>query len=338
MNAIILAGGEGTRLKSVTGALPKPMAVLGGKPILAHILALLRRCGVRRACVTLRYRPEVIRDYFGDGRDFGLELSYHVEETPLGTAGAVRACRDFCAGRDVLVISGDCACDADLRPLAEARRRLDAAAVLGLYPQPDPLQYGVVLTDRSRRVVGFVEKPRWGQVVSDLVNTGIYVLSPRALDRIPEGRPFDFAKDLFPLLLAEGERLFGLPLEGYWCDIGTPRSYFQSNLDALDGKLRLEGAEESHPPEPAAAAAAEPEGAVQRALLCRSRARLMRRLSETLMEAGADFSDGITLAGAAGKVHIAPEPDGEAVRVAADSEALCERYARLARELEAQET
>ena len=328
MNAIILAGGEGTRLKSVTGDLPKPMARLCGAPLLEHILALLKRNGVRRVCLALHYRPEVIRDYFGDGSRFGLELSFRVERAPLGTAGAVRICREFWEGRDALVMSGDCACDFDLRPLMEAHRRLDAAVTLGLYSHPSPLQYGVVLTDRQRRVVGFVEKPRWEQVVSDLVNTGIYVVSHRAMEAVPEGREFDFAKDLFPLLLSRGERLYGLPLEGYWCDIGTPRSYHQCNLDALDGRLRLDlspdPAPEKQEPSP------EPESETRRVVSCRSRARLMRALSENLMEAGADFTDGITVSSASGKVHICPERDSEGVRVAADNPALCRRYAAMA--------
>ena len=234
LKAIIMAGGEGTRLKSVTGDTPKPMARLCGKPVLEHILALLRRSGVGRACIALRYRPEVIREYFGDGARFGLALEYHVEEAELGTAGCVRACRNFYGEEDFLVISGDCACDFDLRALMDAHLRRRPAVTMALAAHESPLQYGTVLTDRDGRVVSFIEKPAWERVVSDLVNTGIYVLSPEAMEPVPtDGTACDFARDLFPALLEAHETILGLPMDGYWCDIGTPRAYHQCNLDAL---------------------------------------------------------------------------------------------------------
>ena len=340
MNAIIMAGGEGTRLKSVTGDTPKPMALLAGKPVLEHILALLKRNGIRRACIALRYRPEVIQDYFGDGSGFGIRLEYHVEQAELGTAGCVRACRDFYGDRDFLVISGDCACDFDLRALIEAHRRRHPAVTMALSSHETPLQYGTVLTDRDGSVVSFIEKPAWERVVSDLVNTGIYVISPDAMEFVPtDGRPCDFAKDLFPALLAAKQEIFGLPMEGYWCDIGTPRMYHQCNLDALDGKLRLE--DSAAPAAPAQHTTPRPvsSGAHVVELRCRSRARLMRELSQNLMEAGADFSDGLSLSGAGGKIRIAPLSDRESISITAEapdpakSGALAENYANIIRKL-----
>ena len=248
MKAIILAGGEGTRLKAVTGDLPKPMVQLCGKPVLEHILLLLRRSGITDVCLTLRYRPEVFRAHFGDGSALGMRLNYHEETAQLGTAGAVRACADFYGDRDVLVISGDCVCDFDLKALIEAHHRHQSAVTMALYAHAQPLQYGIVLTDPEDRVVSFVEKPDWSRVVSDLVNTGIYVLSPAALDRVPRGKAFDFAKDLFPLLLTQGYELRAVQMDGYWCDVGTPRAYYQCCLDALDGKVHLEGFEQPEPP------------------------------------------------------------------------------------------
>ena len=318
MKAIILAGGEGTRLKSVTGALPKPMVQLCGKPVLEHILRLLHRNGITDARLTLRYRPEVIREHFGDGSAFGMRLSYHEETEPLGTAGAVRACADFCGNRDVLVISGDCVCDFDLKTLMEAHHRHQSAVTMALYAHEEPLQYGIVLTDPEGRVVSFVEKPDWSRVVSDLVNTGIYIVSPAALDRVPSGSPFDFAKDLFPLLLAQGFELRAVQMDGYWCDVGTPRAYYQCCLDALDGKVRLEGLDAQREPEHPGYAK-RPDAGAERIYRCRSRARLMRALSQSLMEAGADFSDGILLENAAGRVRIAPSPDGEALTISAQA-------------------
>lgn len=333
MLAVILAGGLGTRLRSVTGDLPKPMAPVAGRPILAHILELLRRNGVREACVTLRYRPECIRDYFGSGERFGVRLTYRTETVPLGTAGAVRACRDFYGERDVLVIPGDCACDADLGALMEAHRRHRPAATIAVHACDRPMQYGTVLADRSGRIVSFIEKPAWRRVVSDLVNTGLYVLSPAALARVPEGREFDFARDLFPALLREGAPLRALPLSGYWRDIGTPRSYYRCCLDALDGLWRLPGAADAPPP-PVPPETDAPRYAVRERCDCASRARLMRALSETLMEAGADFSDGLTLRGERGSVHVAPEPDREALAVEADTPELAAEFSRLLRSLE----
>lgn len=338
MNAIIMAGGEGTRLKSVTGDLPKPMVKLCGKPVLEHILRLLRRSGITEACITLRYRPECIRDYFGDGSRFGMRLCYHEETEPLGTAGGVRACRDFYNDRDFLVISGDCACDFDLKALIEAHRRHKPAVTMALHAHPQPLQYGIVLTDPADRVVSFVEKPDWARVVSDLVNTGIYVISPRAMEYVPEGRPFDFSKDLFPKLLESGHELRGISMDGYWCDIGTPRAYHQCCLDALDGRLYLEDVASEVPQQQAYFTRSD--AGVHLVYRCRSRAPLMRRLSQYLMEAGADFSDGITLQNRDGSIRISPAADSEALLISASTPdptaagALADRYGSLIRQLD----
>ena len=334
MNAIILAGGEGTRLRPVTGETPKPMALLNGKPVLEHILNLLRQNGVENVCITLRYRPEIIRDWCGDGSRFGLRLSFHEETEPLGTAGGVRACRSFYGDRDFLVISGDCACDFHLRALMEAHRRHRPAVTMALHAHDVPLPYGTVLTDRQGRVVSFIEKPAWERVVSDLVNTGIYIVSPAAMEFVPADRPFDFAKDLFPALLAAGQTILGLPMEGYWCDIGTPRAYYQCNLDALDGKLRLDGAPAAESSEKKGAPAPSNPAVGLKVIeyRCNGRARLMRELSMHLMEVGTDFdaTNGLSMHG----VHIAPAPDREAVLVSADNTSAAEDYVNLMRKLD----
>ena len=337
MKAIIMAGGEGTRLKSVTGDTPKPMALLCGRPVLEHILNLLRRNGFEEVCLALRYRPEVIEKYFGDGSRFGMKIEYHVEVAELGTAGCVRACREFYGKEDFLVISGDCACDFDLRALAAEHMRRRPAVTMALAAHDNPLQYGTVLTDRNGRVVSFIEKPVWERVVSDLVNTGIYVLSPAAMDLVPtDGSTWDFAKDLFPALLNIGQDIQGVLMKGYWCDIGTPRAFHQCNLDAIDGRLRLGSTAENAPspsPSQTAAAGARVE------LLCGSRARAMRVLSQNLMEAGADFSNGLVLRGPGGQVRIAPVAEREALSVTAQapdpakSKALAENYAGMIRRL-----
>lgn len=241
MKAIIMAGGKGTRLRPVCERMPKPMTGLLGRPLLEHLTYLLKRNGFDELCLTLGYRPGSIMDYFGDGSAFGVSMRYRVEKTPLGTAGGVRSCMDFIGDEDFLVISGDAACDFDLSDLATEHKKRGGAVTMGLCPNPEPLPYGTVLTDRDGRVVSFIEKPSWERVVTDLVNTGVYMVSPKAMELFPENVPFDFARDLFPLMARRGLPIIGLPMDGYWCDIGSPRSYLRCCLDALDGKLKLEG-------------------------------------------------------------------------------------------------
>lgn len=315
MKAVILAGGEGRRLRPVTGDHPKPLAPLLGRPVMEHILRLLAAQGFTKVCATLKYRAEEIMDAFGDGSALGLSLSYRIESEPLGTAGSVKNCADFLGEEDFLVISGDAACDFDLASLVRARQESGAAAALALYRHPEPLPYGLAVTDGEGLVRAFIEKPGWSRVVTDLVNTGVYALSKRAMDLVPEGRAFDFAKDLFPLLLRRGEKLLGVAMEGYWCDIGTPLAYYRCCADALQGKLRLEPGGGFCPGTPAGA---EPEPAGLDCP-CRDRAQLMGTLSELFMELGADYSDGLSLSTPRFEMHIRPCAGRSAVRIAVDA-------------------
>ncbi|MCD7845415.1 MAG: nucleotidyltransferase family protein [Oscillospiraceae bacterium] len=294
MKAVILSGGEGTRLRAISGGLPKPMMPLLGTPLLEHTVALLRENGFDRLCLTLHYQPQMIREHFRDGSAFGVSIEYREEGAPLGTAGAVLNCRDFIGEENVLVISGDSACDFDLAALAAEHRR---GVTIALAAQSDPLPYGLVITDRAGNVTGFLEKPAWERVVTDQVSTGIYVLSPDVLRHIPAGQPYDFAKELFPRLLELGVPMRGQVMEGYWCDIGTPRAYYQCNLDTLNGLYHLPGAEE----------------APRRIIPCRNRARLMRAVGEAMAEFGSDFSDGLTVTFPSGRAHLAPMADQSAL-------------------------
>lgn len=239
MKAMIMAGGEGTRLRPMTCDCPKPMLPLMGRPAMEYALRLLRKHGVREAGVTLMYLPEKVRAHFGDGAEYGLSLRYYVEKQPLGTAGSVRQAADF-LDETFVVLSGDGATDCDLTAALAFHREKGALATLVLKHMDQPLQYGVVSADAQGRVRRFVEKPGWDEVCSDTVNTGIYILEPEILRLIPEGQAYDFSKQLFPEMLRRGMPLYAYPMEGYWCDIGDAASYLRAHMDALDGKLRLD--------------------------------------------------------------------------------------------------
>ena len=200
MKAVVMAGGEGTRLRPLTSNQPKPMVPIVGKPCMEHIIELLKQHGFEEVIVTVAFLPQAIRSYFGDGESLGLEMDYSVEEQPLGTAGSVGLAKERLTDT-FLVISGDALCDVDLTALIETHRAKGAAVTIGLKSVDNPLEFGIVVTDDDGRVERFLEKPSWGQVFSDTINTGIYVLEPEVLRHIPDDRPYDFSKELFPHLL-----------------------------------------------------------------------------------------------------------------------------------------
>ena len=234
-----MAGGEGTRLRPLTSNQPKPMVPIAGKPCMEHILELVRGHGITQVVATLAYMPQIIRGYFGEGSQIGLELDYSVEEIPAGTAGSVKLLEHY-LDDTFLVVSGDAVTDVDLGAFLEAHRRSGAAATLALKRVSNPLEFGVVVTAEDGRIERFLEKPSWGEVFSDTINTGIYALEPEVLAGIPEDEPFDFSKQLFPELLNAGVALHGHVVEGYWQDVGNLIQYQQANRDALDRKVKLE--------------------------------------------------------------------------------------------------
>lgn len=239
MKAIIMAGGKGTRLRPITEDIPKPMTRVLGKPLMEHIIELLAKHGFNEICVTLGYKPEKITEYFGNGEKFGVSMQYRCEDTPLGTAGGIRACTDFYGDEDFLVISGDAACDFDLSYLIKEHQIHGGSLTMALFPHDEPLSYGTVLTEKCGNVINFIEKPNWERVVTDLVNTGIYIVTPKVMELVPQNTEFDFSRNLFPILMERNMRIIGIPMKGYWCDIGNCKSYHQCSMDALDTKLKL---------------------------------------------------------------------------------------------------
>lgn len=239
MRAVIMAGGEGSRLRPLTSLQPKPMVPIVNQPVMEHIIGLVRHHGITDVVATLAFMPQVIQDYFGDGEEWGTRMSYALEETPLGTAGSVKNAEALLEGEPFLIISGDALTDIDLTHVIEFHRSKGAAVTIALKSMPDPLEFGVVITDDDGRIERFLEKPSWGQVFSDTINTGIYVVEPEVLSHIPEGEPFDFSSELFPLLMEKGYPLYGCVVDGYWCDVGSFESYVQAHRDILDGKANV---------------------------------------------------------------------------------------------------
>ena len=239
MKAVVMAGGSGSRLRPLTVNRPKPMVPMVNKPVIAHIRDLLKKHGITEVVVTLQYMPDVIQDFFGDGREMGMAFHYSVEEVPLGTAGSVKKAQEY-LDDTFLVISGDAVTDFDLRAIIEHHRARKALATLVLYRVPNPLEYGVIILNDEGRVQQFLEKPSWGEVISDTVNTGIYVLEPEVLEAFEKDVPFDFSQDLFPLLLAQGAPLYGYVASGYWCDVGDIEEYMRASFDVLEGQVQVE--------------------------------------------------------------------------------------------------
>ncbi|HWW52180.1 MAG TPA: sugar phosphate nucleotidyltransferase, partial [Acidimicrobiales bacterium] len=238
MKAVIMAGGEGTRLRPLTSNSPKPMLPVANKPMMEHIVGLLREHGFDDIVVTLAFLPQAVRTYFGDGSEFGVRMQYATEETPLGTAGSVRNAMDALDER-FLVISGDVLTDIDLTALVRFHDERKAMATIGLKRVPDPLEFGIVITHDDGSVERFLEKPTWGQVFSDTINTGIYVLEPEIFEFIAPDKPVDFSSDVFPALLDAGRPIFGHVGEGYWEDVGTLEAYVKAHQDILDHKVAV---------------------------------------------------------------------------------------------------
>ena len=241
MKSIIMAGGFGTRLRPLTNNLPKPMVPMANRPMMEHIIELLKKNSITDLTSLLYFQPEMLTERLGDGSAFGVKLGYITLTVDLGTAGAVgSAMRQLPGDETTLIISGDVLTDIDLNKAVQFHKEKGSVATIVLTRVENPLPFGIVITDAEGRIARFLEKPSWGEVFSDTINTGIYILEKKVLDYIPVDREFDFSKDLFPALLEKGEPIYGYTAEGYWKDVGSLEEYRIANMDILQGLVTVD--------------------------------------------------------------------------------------------------
>jgi len=235
VKAIILVGGEGTRLRPLTYAIVKAMVPVLNKPFIEYVIRHLSNHNVNEIILALGYKPDCITDYFGDASQLGVRLVYSVETDPMGTAGAVKNAEQH-IDDTFFVMNGDIFTDLNLTDMLRFHKNKGAKVTIALTPVEDPTRFGVVETDSRQSVTRFVEKPSRDQVTSNMINAGVYIIEREILNRIPKGKRFMFERDVFPSLLAEGEPVFGYTTDAYWIDTGTPEQYLQLNCDLLCGK------------------------------------------------------------------------------------------------------
>jgi mannose-1-phosphate guanylyltransferase/phosphomannomutase len=240
MKAVIMAGGEGTRLRPLTSHHPKPLVPALNMPIMEHIVLLLKAHGITDIVVTLHYLADEIEGYFGDGSDWGVNMVYSVEDTPLGTAGSVKKAEEHLKDDTFLIISGDALTDIDIDKAIRYHREKKSLVSIVLSHVPNPLEFGVVITDDSGHIRRFLEKPSWGEVFSDTVNTGMYILEPEILDYMEQGKNYDWSQHIFPQVLSEGKPIYGYVMDDdYWCDVGSLNQYREAQYTVMDGHTRV---------------------------------------------------------------------------------------------------
>lgn len=248
MKAVVMAGGFGTRIQPLTHSRPKPMLPIINIPMMEHTMMNLKDLGITEFIVLLYFKPEIIKDYFKDGSDFGIKVRYVVPDDDYGTAGAVKLAQEYIGDENFIIISGDLVTDFDFQKIFDYHAEKKSLLSITLTSVDNPLEFGVVIANEEGKIEKFLEKPSWGEVFSDTINTGIYIIEPEILNYIPENENFDFAKDLFPRLMREGVDLMAGYAEGYWRDVGNPESYRDVYDDILRGKinLRIKGSKSEH--------------------------------------------------------------------------------------------
>ncbi len=240
MKAVIMAGGEGTRLRPLTSHRPKPLSPALNIPIMEHIVLLLKEHDITDIIVTLHYLADEIEGYFGDGSEWGVNFIYSVEDTPLGTAGSVKQAEEHLKDDTFLIVSGDALTDIDIDKAIKYHREKGSTATIILSHVPNPLEFGVVITDDEGHIKRFLEKPSWGEVFSDTVNTGMYILEPEVFGYMEMGKNYDWSQQIFPRILEEGKPLYGYVMDGdYWCDVGNLNQYREAQYTVLDGQTRV---------------------------------------------------------------------------------------------------
>ncbi len=237
MQALILAGGEGARLRPLTIHTPKPIVPLANRPFLFYQLALLKQAGIKDIMLSLSYQPNKIESVFGDGEDLGLQVRYVVEASPRGTAGAYKYSQER-LNETTIVCNGDILTDINVAEIIAYHREKKATATIALATVENPGAYGLVEVESDGRARHFIEKPKPEEITCNTINAGIYILEPRVLDYIPSGEKFSFEYQLFPALLEAGEQIYGYTWRGYWIDIGAPQRYLQANKDLINGRLK----------------------------------------------------------------------------------------------------
>jgi len=237
VKAFILAAGVGTRLRPLTFQIPKPMIPLVNKPVMAHTIDNLKKHNISSIMMNLYFMPEMIVSYFGDGKKFGVDISYSKEENLLGTAGGLKKCRDFFDSTFV-VMSGDGLSDVDITAAVDFHKKKKSLATMVLKKIDSKFEYGVTIADKNNRITNFIEKPSWSSVFSDTVNTGIYIFEPEIFRYIPDG-VYDFGKDLWPKLLKSKKPIYSYLMNGYWTDIGNIGEYKLGTSDSLKGIIKI---------------------------------------------------------------------------------------------------
>ena len=235
LQAVLLIGGFGTRLRPMTDRLPKSMVPVLNVPAIEHTIAYLKRFGIRDIILTLNYLPDIIRDSLGDGDNYGVNLVYCMEEEPLGTAGAVKNTEAHLNGGTFAVLNGDVFTALDIGRMLDEHRAHKAAATIALHQVEDPSAFGVVEQTDDGSITAFVEKPKREEARSNWINAGTYLLEPEVLRYAPLGEKYMFENGLFPTLLEKGEPFYGFRDAGYWLDMGRPETYYQLNTDLLAG-------------------------------------------------------------------------------------------------------
>ncbi len=239
MKVMILAAGLGTRLRPLTDLISKPMVPIVNKPVMAHIIELLKKLNFEEIIVNLHWYPEAIKNYFKDGAAFGVNIHYSYEDKLLGTAGGVKNAKDFFGNKTFLIMSGDALTDIDLKDLIKFHKQKNRLCTMVLTTVDEPSAYGVVILNEEKRITGFQEKPPQGKEKSKLANSGIYVFEPEIFNYIPDDEFYDFGADVFPQTVEENTPIYGYINYRYWNDVGSLSEYMRGNFDALNRKVEV---------------------------------------------------------------------------------------------------